>query len=183
MGLPRLRPDDTAILVVDMQQRLVPVMHESEALVQNVSKLVEGAAALEAPLLMTEQYPRGLGGTIDQLTGLTERAHCRAEKTCFSGYVERVQQTLEKRETRCVAVAGIEAHVCLQQTCLELQDRGYIVGAVLDATSSRQPRDRELAEQRLIQAGIVPLSVEALLMELVQDAAAPAFKALRPIIK
>lgn len=183
MAIPRLKPNDTALLVVDMQAKLVPVMTSPDALTQQVGRLLDGARALDLPVVATEQYPRGLGSTVPAIRERLSDAHTIAEKTRFSACTDAIKDALDSLNVHCVAVAGIEAHVCLLQTCLDLVDRGYIVGAVLDATSSRHAADREIAQRRLAQAGVLPVSVESTLMELVADAGDTRFKQVRDIIK
>jgi nicotinamidase-related amidase len=183
MGTPRLKRNDTALLIVDMQQRLVPAMHDPDTLTRRMGRLIDGADALELPTVVTEQYPKGLGPTVPSVNDKLGHRATRVEKTCFTACTEAVLDRLTEAHVHCVAVAGIEAHVCLMQTCLDLVDRGYVVGAVLDATDSRRPQDRELAEHRMRQAGVLPMSVESTLMELVGDAADPSFKQVREVIK
>jgi nicotinamidase-related amidase len=183
MGVPRLKPNDTALLVVDMQEKLVPAMREPETLTRQVTRLIDGVQILGIPALVTEQYPKGLGQTVDPLASRLETAYCRAEKTCFTACIESIKDALDALNVHCVVVAGIEAHVCVMQTCLDLVNRGYVVGAALDAISARHPHDQDLAERRLQQAGVLPLSVESALMELIGDASDSRFKQIRELIK
>jgi nicotinamidase-related amidase len=183
MAVPRLQLNDTALLVVDMQQKLVPAMSGSDALIDRTTRLLDGVNALGLPVLATEQYPRGLGATIDAVAQRLSAAHPPAEKTCFTACIEPIKDALDAVHAHGVIVAGIEAHVCVLQTCLELVDRGYVVGAVRDATASRAEMDREIASRRLQQAGVLPLTVESTLMELIGDAGDSRFKQLRDIIK
>jgi nicotinamidase-related amidase len=183
MAVPRLIPNDTALLIVDMQQKLLPAMESPDTLTDRVTRLIDGANALAVPTMITEQYPRGLGATIDPVADRLPADHTRAEKTCFTACIDPIKDALDARNAHCVIVAGIEAHVCVLQTCLDLADRGYVVAAVLDATSSRHALDREFAGRRMQQAGVLPMTVESTLMELIGDASDARFKQIRDIIK
>lgn len=179
----RLDHDATSLLIVDMQARLMAVMEERERLLERACSLLEGFNALGLPVVATEQYPRGLGSTVGEIGELLGSAVGVYEKLKFSACIEPVRAALDKRGVRSVVVAGIEAHICVQQTCLDLLDSGYVVGVAYDATSSRRGSDRRVAEQRLTQAGVLPMTVESALMELAHEAGGERFQAIRQIIK
>ncbi len=183
MAAPRLTLDHTALLVVDMQEKLVPAMHEADAMVSQVGKLIDGAAALNMPTLVTEQYRKGLGVTVPELADKLGSAVCNHEKLKFSACIEPVRDELMRRSVRAVIVCGIEAHVCVLQTCLDLMAAGYIAAVATDAITSRRPADRDTAVLRMTQAGVVPTTVESALLELVHEAGGDTFKAVLPIIK
>ena len=100
----------------------------------------------------------------------------------FSAFTEKLGHFFEKFNARHVVVAGVETHICVQQTCLELIERGYGVALCVDASSSRREIDKKVAVQRMIQAGVVPTTVEATLFELLGDASSPKFRELRSVI-
>jgi nicotinamidase-related amidase len=183
MATPRFTLEHTAILVVDLQERLVPHMHNPAALIQQVGRLTDGANALGVPLLVTEQYRQGLGVTVPEIASRLTGAACNHDKLKFSACIEPVREELSKRGIRSVVVCGIEAHVCVLQTCLDLIDTGYVAAVVIDAIGSRRTSDQEAAVQRMVQAGVVPTTVESILMELVHEAGTPRFKAVLPFIK
>jgi nicotinamidase-related amidase len=183
MSVPRFQLERTALLVVDMQERLVPKMHEAESLVQRAGLLIDGANALGCPVLMTEQYRKGLGLTVPELRSRLELVVLNQEKTEFSACVEPIHDALLEQEARSVLVAGVEAHVCVALTCLDLVDRGFVVGVVADAISSRRPMDAQVAMQRMAQAGVVPVTVESVLLEMVKAAGTDRFKSILPLIK
>lgn len=183
MAVARLVPDRTAVLLVDLQERLVPVMREPQRLVVQAARLLDAAAVLNVPVLVTEQYRKGLGATVPELEQRLTGARARVEKMRFSAYVEPVQQELSRLGARCVLVAGIESHVCVLQTCLDLVEAGYAAAVAVDAVSSRRAVDQDVAIQRMIQAGVVPVTVEAAVMELTQEAGTDRFKAILPLIK
>jgi nicotinamidase-related amidase len=183
MATPRFVLEHTAILVVDLQEKLLPHMHNAEAVTRQAGRLIDGANALGVPVLVTEQYRKGLGSTVPELASRLTGAACHQEKLKFSACIEPVREILAARGIRAVAVCGIEAHVCVLQTCLDLIDSGYVTAVVSDAIGSRRLTDQQAAERRMIQAGVVPTSVESLLLEWVHEAGTPRFKAILPIVK
>jgi len=183
MPIPRLDTEATALLVVDMQERLMAVMEDRTRLVEQTTRLVRGARALGLPMVVTEQYPEALGSTVSELAEALGEAVGVYDKLKFSACIEPVRAALSQRGIRSVLVAGIEAHVCVQQTCFDLMDAGYVVGVVYDAIGSRRALDREVARWRMMQAGVIPLTVESALLELVREAGGEKFGAILPIIK
>ena len=166
-----------------MQERLLPAMHDAETLTTQAGRLIDGANALGLPVLVTEQYRKGLGATVQPIADRLAKAVCNHEKLKFSACIEPVRDELARRGVRAVIVAGIEAHVCVLQTCLDLADAGLIAAVAVDAIASRRPADRDAAIARMTQAGVVPTTVESALLELVHEAGTERFKAVLPIIK
>ncbi len=183
MAISRLNLDDTALLVVDLQERLLPVIHDHERVVEQCGKLIDGAKALGLPVLATEQYPKGLGPTVEAIRERLEDVACIEEKLKFSAFVGGIRRRLAELGRRTVLLCGIEAHVCVLQTALDLAAAGYVTAVAGDAIGSRRAVDYDLAVQRLTQAEIVPVSVEMALLELVHEAGTDRFKAVLPIIK
>ncbi len=183
MAIPRFHIDSTALLVVDVQEKLLPAMHDPDQVVRQVGRLIDGANVLGVPVLVTEQYRKGLGVTVPELSERLSGAICNHEKLKFSACIEPVRDELTARGIRGVIVCGIEAHVCVMQTCLDLAELGYVVGITVDATNSRRPADRDAAVDRVTQAGVVATTVESVLLELVHEAGTDRFKAILPIIK
>ena len=180
---PRLVADRSALLIVDVQDRLVPVMRDPKRLIRRAARLVQGAHLLGVPLMVTEQYPRGLGDTVDELARHFVNPHCFEEKTRFSACIEPVRTQLELIGAEAVVVAGIEAHVCILGTCLDLLDAGYRVFPAWDAISSRRAEDKAAARERLTMAGAVPTTVESVLMEWLVDASDGRFRQVQNLIK
>ena len=110
-------------------------------------------------------------------------AVCRHEKLKFSACIEPVREGLARHAARSVIVCGIEAHVCVLQTCLDLLEFGYVTGVASDAIGSRRAADQIAAERRMIQAGVIPTTVESAILELVHEAGSARFKAILPIIR
>ena len=186
----RLTRGTTAVLVIDMQAKLLPLMHNAAAVQTQVARLLAGAAVpgavvpdLACPVLVTEQYPQGLGQTVPEIADLVKNAVFRQEKTLFSAFSPELAAALQKQGIHAVVVAGIEAHVCVLQTCLDLLDAGYTVAVATDAVGSRRKVDQDAALARLTQAGVIPTTVESALLELVRQAGTPEFKAMLPVIK
>ena len=180
---PRLLADRTAVLLVDLQERLLPVMRDRQRLVRRAARLVQGVHLLGVPLLVTEQYPRGLGDTVEEVARHIVDPHCIEEKTRFSACIEPVRTQLELIGAESVVVAGIEAHVCILGTCLDLLEAGYTVFPAWDAISSRRAEDKHAARERLTMAGAVPTTVESVLLELVLDASDSRFRQIQNLIK
>lgn len=172
-----------AVLLVDMQERLVPAMREADRLVTRADRLLDAAGLLEVPVLATEQYPKGLGATVPALAGHLERAVCVEAKTRLSAAIDPVRGHLRRLGAQSVVLAGIEAHVCVLATGLDLLAEGYRVFPVWDAIGSRSAGDYEAARERLTQAGAVPGTLESVLFEWLGDAADPRFKAVQALIR
>ena len=187
MSIPRFTPERTAVLMIDMQQNLLPAIYDYQSVEHQVGRLLDGAAALHLPLLATEQYVKGLGPTVpsiaSRLTSPNAKLLLKQEKMHFSAATVEVRQALASQGIGHVLVCGIETHVCVLQTCLDLAASGIVTGVVVDAVGSRRELDRNVALSRLTQAGIIPVTVEMALLELTRQAGTPAFKALLPIIK
>ena len=183
MGTPRIHMDSVGLLVVDVQERLLPHICNHEQVVAQTGKLIDGFAALERPMLVTEQYRRGLGVTVPELQVRLARAECNIEKLQFSACVEPILKKIIDMNLRSVVLAGIEMHVCVMQTALDLLDRGLQVGLAVDACGSRRQNDADTAVMRMVQAGVLPMTVESCLLEMVKIAGSGQFKSVLPIIK
>ena len=170
-----------ALLVVDLQTRLLPTIDQAERVVARSGLLVRAARLLEVPIWVTEQVPTKLGPTVPALAELLPD---RSSKTTFhAGGAAGLWEALAARQVRHVALAGIEAHICVAQTALELLGRGFIVQVPVDAVGSRFATDREVALRRLERAGAVLTSAEAVLFEWVEAADHPQFRAISALVK
>ncbi len=171
------------LLIVDVQEKLAPAIHEGAAAIANNRRLLAAADHLGIPVIVSEQYVRGLGPTVAELLPLPAAAQ-RIEKTHFSctrepGFLDRLAQ-LERRQ---IVVTGMETHVCVLQTALGLLDAGYTVFLVEDAASSRTPESRAAAVARLRAAGATIVTTEMVLFEWLECSATDEFRALLPLIK
>lgn len=183
MTVRRFEAERTAVLVVDVQEKLHPHMFNAGQVEQQVGRLLDGAAVLELPVLVTEQYRKGLGETIASLKPRLGDAICCEEKLLFSACVEPIRAELDRLATRQVIVCGIEAHVCVLQTTLELLELGYVTGVAVDAIGCRHEYDLQPAVQRMTQAGAAPVTVESVLLEMVREAGTARFKQMLPVVK
>lgn len=180
-----LRPDPArlAVVIVDMQEKLLPAMDASAAIVRQHGILVQGAKALKLPVLATEQYPKGLGPTVPELKALLDPA-ATFEKTAFSCFGSAAfADAVVAGGFRQVAVAGVETHVCVQQTVLDALARGLEVFLLADAVSSRSPANRETALRLMLHAGAAVTSVESLLFDCLRDAAHPEFRTISKLVR
>ena len=165
---------DTALLVVDVQERLVPAIADSARVVWNVRRLIDGAKILGLPVVATEQYPKGLGATVAELA---ERLGRRASKLTFScGGCAELFEDLQGRGIHKILVCGIEAHVCVEQTVLDLLADGWRAYVAADAVGSRFEVDCRIALGRMDSAGATLTTVEAALFEWCEVAGTPEFK-------
>lgn len=177
-------PDSSMLIVVDLQERLLPAMAEPETVIGRSRILLQGAAALGVDVLLTEQYPKGLGSTVPAITELLHRSAVTVEKTGFSAFVAPAFRTrLASVPKKTLIVAGIEAHVCVLQTVFDALGDGYKVILAADAVSSRKASDCELALKAARHAGAQVLSVESILFMLLRDAKHPAFKTVSALIR
>ncbi|MEJ2452014.1 MAG: isochorismatase family protein [Gammaproteobacteria bacterium] len=174
------------LLIIDVQERLAGSMEASvlQGLVRNTNILVEAATTLDVPILRTEQYPRGLGPTLPDIADKLPAAQGAVEKTCFSCCGASGIASATSNETRPqIILTGMETHICVLQTALDLQLRGNQVFVVADAVCSRRKQHHQNALARLQQAGIVVSNTESVLFEWLQDASHPQFKSLSKLIR
>ncbi|MBL8850118.1 MAG: isochorismatase family protein [Planctomycetaceae bacterium] len=175
-----LARDDSRVLLVDVQGKLTAIMPGIELPIANCRKLLLGARILGVPVSATEQYPRGLGPTVPELAELVEM---RVEKQRFSSAECFSWVTEDKGDRVKVVVIGIDAHVCIQQTVLDLLAAGFSVYVPADAVASRNPADRDVALQRMRDSGATVTTTESVLFEWCETAAAPEFKQISALIK
>lgn len=181
----RLEPDRAMVLVIDVQTRLLPSIRGHEQVVRNVCKLLDGAAVFGLPVLATEQYPKGLGSTEAEIAARLTRANAvLLEKSAFSSCGEEpLREAFRRIDRPQVIVAGIECHVCVQQTVLDLAAMDYNVFLCADAAGSRGRADYERALSRMAAAGAAVTTVESVLFELCHRCDTPQFKPLSAVIK
>ncbi len=170
------------MVLVDLQDKLLPAIHNTEALLDSTDRLVRGMLLLEAAILWTEQNPAGLGATAPGIAKhLPGEAISKMSFGCCGE--EKFISSLESLNRKQIVLAGIEAHVCVYQTALELIRRGYQVHVVSDAVSSRTPENRAIGLQLMKAAGASITSVETVLFELMKVAGGDKFKELLKIVK
>ena len=177
-----LNKETTALLVIDVQEKLMPVIHNNELILANVNRLIKGAAILHLPLIVTEQYPKGLGNTCKEVE-LPENADI-TEKMCFSCMQSSdVMNKLQKLNVTSLILCGVESHICVFKTALEALENGYEVHVVADAISSRTTDNKIIALDRLKHAGAYIVSTEMILFQLIDEAGTDEFKAISRLIK
>jgi nicotinamidase-related amidase len=176
-----MSPADTALLVIDVQEKLVPFIFDRGALLRNIAFLIDGARLLGLPVQATEQYPRGLGPTVPELAG---RLPERAEKVAFSSCViPAVVESFHRAARPKVVLAGIESHVCVLHTALDLLALDFRVFLPVDAIGARYRIDHDVALRRLEQAGAVLTTTEGCVFEWVGGSAHPQFKAVSKLVQ
>jgi len=169
-----IKPDTSCLLVVDIQGKLVPAVYESEQMINNCRWLIEVAKELQIPILTSEQYPQGLGHTIDSLKAILP-SDTLMEKVYFSCATESQCRAMIQPYSQ-VIIIGMESHVCVLQTALELKQQNHEVFVVADCVSSRSPQDKELALARFRQNGVEVVSREMVAFEWMQKAATDSFR-------
>jgi len=175
--------------VIDVQERLAAVMPDASA-VQNAARLIEGAHALGMRVLVTEQYPKGLGSTVaplrERLAAFTTPVPVLEKldfDACDDPNVAAQVDALKNAGITTLVLAGMEAHICVAQTARGLSDRGFRVMVASDATASRAIENRRLAEGLWARVGAIPTSTEAVLFDLVRRASGEQFKAISKLVR
>jgi len=178
-----LTTDKTALLIIDIQERIIRVINEYELVIENTIKLIKGFKALEVPIFYTEQYPKGLGPTEQSIqTELDENEAIQKLSFSCSGAGELFND-LKKKKISQVVVCGVESHVCVQQTVLDLLANDFQVNVAADAVSSRRVKDYDIALSRMKQHGAEVTTTEAILFELLNVCGTGVFKKVSEIIK
>lgn len=176
-----LPQDQTALLVIDMQEKLFPIVDRSEEILRNVIKAVDAFQIFGAPIIASEQYPEGLGHTIPVLK---ERLPTVVHKTSFSCYgQEHLKLAIKELSCTHFVLCGIEAHVCVLQTAKDLMQAGYHVTVLNDAITSRSVYDFSTAIGELRDAGVRISSTETVIFELLRGSDSPSFKEISALIK
>lgn len=178
-------PDASQLLLIDIQERLAAAMPDKvlQQVTRNSGILSQAASLLNIPIRVTRQYPKGLGEVVEELKPLLEGASCH-DKTSFSCCsAEGIEQSLSLEHGHQVIISGMESHVCVLQTALELHDKGFEVFVVEDAVCSRNKLNHRNALQRMAQAGIVITNTESVVLEWLRDARHEHFKTISGLIK
>lgn len=178
-----IRSGDSCLIVIDMQERLVPAMQAPARTIKNAKLLITVAKELEIPVLLTEQYPKGLGHTVPEIAAVSQGLPV-LEKLHFSCMEDTGFATAFRALNRKQAViVGMEAHICVMQTAVNLMDEGYEVFVVTDATSSRTLESEKACLDRLGASGAGIVTTEMVVFEWLGRAGTPAFKNLLPLVK
>lgn len=175
----RVEKEMAIALAVDYQEKLIPVMSEKERLIENSSILLAGLQVLGVPMLITQQYTKGLGMTVQEITEAAGKTEF-TEKISFSAYAD-VEERIQGK--KFVIVCGVEAHICVLQTVIDLKASGYIPVLVADCISSRRDYDKKMAIKRAREEGALITTYEALLFELLKEAGTDTSKRIQRLVK
>jgi nicotinamidase-related amidase len=201
----RILTEHTIGLVIDIQERLLPHIHEHKQLLRNTEILLEGLRVLEVPILVTEQYRKGLGKTVDEVRGkllkfepLEKMTFSCCDDIQFMRELKEVKRGTganstrgksqhssigKKADPKNILICGIETHVCVLQTTIDLLKKGYKPLVIEDCTSSRKANDKKIAIERMRQEGAVITSYESILFELTRVSGNDKFKAISNLVK
>ncbi len=179
----RITKENTVGLVIDMQERLFPVMNEKEALLKSCMTLVAGLGELNIPLVVSQQYSKGLGETLAEIKSLIpDFKHIeKKEFSCWDN--PGISGKLKELNAKNVIISGIESHVCVLQTAVDIKASGMNPIVVMDCVSSRSRANYELAKERFRTEGIIMTSYESILFELTRWAGTPEFRAISKLVK
>ncbi|MFK0572948.1 hydrolase [Endozoicomonas sp.] len=178
-----LNLESSVLVVVDVQGKLATLMHEHKSLFHNIVTMVKGARLLNMPILWLEQLPEKLGNTIPELASeLSDFSPVRKSSFSACGVPDFIS-ALEKTGRRQVLLTGIEAHICVYQTAMDLLTGGYDVEVLVDAVSSRTLQSKEVALDKMCALGADLTTVEMALFELIKTAEAPQFREVAKLIK
>jgi len=179
----RIERGISAGLVIDIQEKLFPHMDKKEAFLKKCTSLIKGLKVLGVPVVVTEQYPKGLGATLPEISELMDREPV-IEKMAFSCCDEpAVLQSSPLKVRKTVILCGIETHVCVLQTVVDLIGCGFNAVVVEDCTTSRSSEDKRVAVERMRREGAVVTSCESILFELARVSGTEEFKAISRLVK
>ena len=180
-----LQPEQCALVVIDIQEKLLPPIFQKEQLVRNSQLLIRAAGILKIPALVSTQYAKGLGGTVPEIASLLAGTE-PVDKTLFSCFASDAFCSLLKRlpgSRNTLLLCGMESHICVTQTALGALREGYLVHVASDAVSSRTEWNWKIGLDRMHGAGAVISSTEMMIYELMSSSSSPAFKELLPHLK
>ena len=180
----RIIADDTLALIVDFQERLVPAIDNQEILLRNTEILIKGLRTLNIPMLVTQQYTKGIGMTVPVLTDAIGEEFEYLDKITFScADDDGILQKIDESGKHNIIICGIEAHICVLQTVIDLKAKGFNVILVDDCIGSRKESDRQIGLKRALLEGAIPTSYESILFELTRVAKTDVFKEISRLIK
>lgn len=178
-----LSRSESVLLIVDVQESFRKHIADFATMTKNISVLVEACKILELPVLVTEQYPQGLGNTVTEIKACLG-LHEQFEKSCFSCcQSDDFLNGLIKTGRKQVIVTGIEAHVCVSQTVHDLLEQGYSTHIVVDAIGSRSPKNKEVGIEKMVDSGAIISCVEMALFEMLFKSGTEEFKAIQRLVK
>lgn len=179
-----LKPEDSLLLIIDIQEKLLTVQNEKEKIQKNAATLTEAAKALDIQVVVSEQYPQGLGPTIADIKDRLPENTKFYEKKNFSCCVdEDFNKLIESLEKKQILICGMESHICVHQTAYDLIQLGYDVHVIMDALSSRKDYECKVGIERMISYGAIPSCTEMALFEWLKCSSHPEFKTVQKLIK
>ena len=174
-----IKTEEALFLIIDVQEKLVSMLDDENVKIDSI-KLAKTASILDIPTVITEQYPKGLGSTIQEIKEVLPNAEY-VEKNTFSAFKEdEVKKLLSQTQ---IIIFGIETHICVLQTAMDLLNEGYEVFLVQNACGSRTEKNKEAALRRLIHAGVQIVTTEMVIFELLESSKHPNFKEIQSLIK
>ncbi|MDR1615831.1 MAG: hydrolase [Syntrophomonadaceae bacterium] len=182
----KLEHDETTLLIIDLQEKLLPAMKDKEKILRNSQILLSLAKEFDFPVIVTEQYPKGLGVTVTEIQSVLPEAHYLIEKVSFSAWDQPLQDAFKKIGTgksRTLLVAGVESHVCVFQTVRDLLERGYNIHVVSDAVGSRFEENYQNGINLMQNMGAIITDTETAVFDCLVKAGGQSFKNLSAQIK
>lgn len=173
----------TALVVIDLQEAFRSAIPEFPNVVSRAAMAVRGFQILNVPVIVTEQYPKGLGRTAEEVLFCLPDDYEPLEKIKFSSCIDPFIEKLNDADAKQIVLCGLETHICVNQTAHELLERGFEVHLLTDAVGSRYAQDRDMGLHKMFQSGVVPATVEMSLFELMRDAKHEQFKEIQNLIK
>ncbi|NLK99621.1 MAG: hydrolase [Clostridiales bacterium] len=177
-----LKRDDTVLLIIDIQEKLVPVMKYKDQVINNNKILINAASEMNFPIIVTEQYPKGLGGTVQEILDMIKEENVFA-KNSFTAYIDEVKEALKSLGRKKVLVTGMETHICVFQTVRDLINDGYEVFLVKDAVASRTKSNYLNGLDLMKALGAVITNTETAVFDLLKVSGTPEFKVMSKLIK
>ena len=179
----KCRRDDTAVLVVDYQEKLIPAICNKEELLKRTQILLQGLQLLGVPVIISEQYPKGLGSTVAEVREVVgdTKAYEKGSFSCWDD--EGLRDAINATGCRNILVCGTETHICVLESAIDMKMAGKEVMIVADCVGSRFPQDKEMGLRRAEQEGIRVCTTETVLFEMLRFSGTPEFKAISKLIK
>lgn len=181
--MARLVPEEALLLCIDYQEKLLPRIFDSDRIIENAAIMIEAAKILKMPIIVTEQYPIGLGRTDQRLRDVLGEYH-PIEKTHFNCFLAQpFLESIKRSERLTLLIMGIESHICISQTALEALRKGFKAHVLIDTISSRTEENRKIGFERMFASGAIPCSVETAIYELLERSDRPEFKKVLRLVK
>ncbi|KAI9275645.1 Isochorismatase-like protein [Phascolomyces articulosus] len=179
--IAKIAPQSSALFVCDIQERFKGVIWQFPSVITVANKMIKVSRHLDIPIVVTEQYPKAFGPTVQELD--VSDAAINMSKTKFSMFLPEVESVLKKNNTKSVILVGIESHVCVLQTALDLLENNYDVHVLADGVSSQNHSEIGIALQRMRSAGATITTSESIMFQLVQDSKHEKFKGISALVK